>query len=599
MVPGIEVAKIDSNKWAITSRGFNTEFANKLLVLIDGRSVYSPLYAGVYWDVQYLMLEDIERIEVIRGPGGTLWGANAVNGVINIITKNAKDTQGTFVTGSAGTEDRGTTSLRHGGKLSDDAYYRVYSKYFGRDEAIYSTSHDPGADDAEMFRSGFRIDWDKSQNDHITWQGDIYEGNFGQNVGSVSPTSTVYVDDNADVRGGNILSRWTRKLSETSDITLQFYYDRTERHTLPLSETRDTFDFDFQHHFKWNDTHDIIWGAGYRNTGDNTHGSYGVNFEPAQRNDQILSTFIQDEITNSIDSLLRPDAHEKQLKFEILQCDTLPAKICTDPIRLKQCLINLINNAIKFTNKGHVFVNISLEYENENQPYIRFDIEDTGIGIEKGKLDEIFDAFSQADNSTTRQFGGTGLGLAITKQLVELLEGRISVSSRPGKGSVFTFIIPANIDIKSQPEMNKYEPADMLNRQPDQTASPKFVGNVLVAEDAPANQMFIKILLEKLGLNATITQDGNEAVQIALVQNYDLILMDMQMPNMNGYEATAALHEKGIKTPIVALTANTMTGDAEKCFAAGCDDYLAKPLDRDELLQVIQKYLPAKTTAKS
>lgn len=296
MVPGLEVARIDSNKWSITSRGFNQEFSDKLLVLIDGRSVYSPLFAGVYWDVQDVMLEDIERIEVIRGPGGTLWGANAVNGIINIITKSAKDTQGGLLTGGGGTEENGFTSLRYGGKLNNDIYYRIYSKYFSRDEGKSTRGFD-AEDDAEAFRGGFRIDWDKTKDDHITIQGDVYEGNFGQNLINVFNGGISYLADNVDVRGTNILTRWTRTFSETSDMSLQFYYDRTERYALNLEETRDTYDIDFQHRFQLLDNHNLIWGFGYRNTGDNTKGSYGTSFDPQNRSDQLLSAFVQDEIT--------------------------------------------------------------------------------------------------------------------------------------------------------------------------------------------------------------------------------------------------------------------------------------------------------------
>ncbi len=302
MVPGIHVAKIDSNKWAITTRGFNSEFTDNLLVLIDGRSVYSPLYAGVYWDVQDVLLEDIERIEIVRGPGGTLWGANAVNGIINIITKDAKDTQGGLLTGGGGSEETGFTSLRYGGKLDDNVHYRVYSKYFSRDEGK-STRGFQAEDDSEAFRGGFRFDWDKTEDDHITIQGDVYEGNFGQNLINTISGGVTYPADNVDVRGTNILTRWTRTLSETSDMSLQLYYDRTERHTQALDETRDTFDVDFQHSFQLNENNNLIWGLGYRNTSDNTNGSFGISFDPENRSDQILSAFVQDEITITEDIL--------------------------------------------------------------------------------------------------------------------------------------------------------------------------------------------------------------------------------------------------------------------------------------------------------
>jgi len=305
MVPGIQVAKIDSNKWAITARGFNSLYANKLLVLIDGRTVYTPLYSGVYWDVQDVLLEDVERIEVIRGPGGTLWGANVVNGIINIITKNAKDTQGTLVTGGIGTEEKSFSSIRYGDKLGKDAYYRAYAKYFNRDEGVYTDGSNAN-DRCDALREGFRIDWDKSKQDHITLQGDFYNGHSGQNTTRTSLSSpfTTTFDDNVDVSGWNILSRWKRKYSDTSDMTVQFYYDRTERYAENLSETRDTFDLDFQHRFQLCDGHNLIWGLGYRNSGDNTDGSYTISYTPSSRNDELFTAFAQDEIS-IVDGLLK------------------------------------------------------------------------------------------------------------------------------------------------------------------------------------------------------------------------------------------------------------------------------------------------------
>ena len=298
MVPGIHVAKIDSNKWAITARGFNGLYAEKLLVMIDGRTVYTPLYSGVYWDVQDLMLEDVDRIEVVKGPGGTLWGANAVNGVINIITKNARDTQGNLFTAGLGTEEKGFSSLRHGGKLSDSAYYRVYAKYFDRDEGVYSNG-EKGFDGYDALRQGFRVDWDPSGSDHLTFQGDFYEGSSGLRVPLTvpSPGSNFQVNNNTVVRGWNILSRWTRKYSEDSDMSLQFYFDRTERYGIQLGESRDTFDIDFQRRFQLAENHNFIWGLGYRNTSDNTDGSFTISFDPSSVTDELFTGFVQDEIT--------------------------------------------------------------------------------------------------------------------------------------------------------------------------------------------------------------------------------------------------------------------------------------------------------------
>ena len=303
MAPGLHVAKINSNRWAITSRGFNGLYADKLLVMIDGRSVYSQLYSGVYWDVQDVVLEDIERIEVIKGPGGTLWGANAVNGIINIITKNAKDTQGTLVTGGVGTEERIFSTLRYGAKLGDDAYYRVYGKYFDRDDARYSNG-DTANDGSDTIRGGFRIDWNKSEEDLITFQGDFYDGHSGLATLSTSPGINYTAYGTTDNRGCNFLTRWSHTYSDTSDMSLQFYYDRTERYSVELGEARDTFDIDFQHRFEFAEGHNLIWGLGYRHTGDNLENTYTVNFDPSHENEQLLTAFVQDEIT-IIDDLVK------------------------------------------------------------------------------------------------------------------------------------------------------------------------------------------------------------------------------------------------------------------------------------------------------
>lgn len=304
MVPGIHVAKINSHDWAITARGFNGLYAGKLLVLIDGRSVYTPLFSGVYWDVQDLMLENVERIEVIKGPGGTLWGANAVNGIINIITKKAKDTQGNLFTAGTGTEEKGFSSFRHGGKLGENAYYRVYAKYFNRDEGVYADG-DHANDRSDALREGFRIDWDRSEQDHLTLQGDYYDGHSARRTPLTVPPggSNFQTDNNPDVRGWNILSRWTRMYSDTSDMSFQFYYDRTERFAIELEETRDTFDFDFQRRFQLAEGHNVIWGLGYRYTEDNTKGNFTSSFTPSSRDDELLTGFVQDEITIAEDLL--------------------------------------------------------------------------------------------------------------------------------------------------------------------------------------------------------------------------------------------------------------------------------------------------------
>jgi len=297
-------------------------------------------------------------------------------------------------------------------------------------------------------------------------------------------------------------------------------------------------------------------------------------------------------LLNSIGSLMRPKAIEKGLEFEIVESNDLPAQIHSDPTRLNQCLINLIGNATKFTKEGHVYVNVSLE-EREDKPFIRFDVEDTGIGIPKDKQAKVFESFTQADGDTTRKYGGTGLGLTITKQLTELLGGELTLTSEIDKGSVFSLAIPANVDVTKQPFLDMHNIAGHTNPNQTKAGQTKFSGNILVAEDAPTNQVLIRSLLERLGLQVTIAEDGNQARQKVLTGHFDLIFMDIQMPHMNGYEATKEIRKKGITTPIVTLTANAMKGDDKKCIEAGCDDYLAKPIDRRELLKTISKYLPS------
>ena len=300
LAPGLEVARVDSSQWAISARGFNDVFANKLLVLQDGRSVYTPLFSGVFWDVQGAMLEDIDRIEVIRGPGATLWGANAVNGVINIITRSAKDTQGTLLTAAGGTEERVFGGVRYGGKIGDNAYFRVYGNYNNRDNSALANGND-AHDSWQLGRWGFRMDWDVSERNLVTLQGDAYRGSVNQIFGTFDPGNTTNftrsVNDEYDVIGGNILGRWTTTFSPDSDLRIQAYYDRTERDTVIFTEKRDTFDIDFQHRFPLGSRNDFVWGLGYRLTSDDVGNSPTISLNPDSRTLNLFSGFLQDEIT--------------------------------------------------------------------------------------------------------------------------------------------------------------------------------------------------------------------------------------------------------------------------------------------------------------
>ncbi|MCP4614080.1 MAG: PAS domain S-box protein [Planctomycetes bacterium] len=298
------------------------------------------------------------------------------------------------------------------------------------------------------------------------------------------------------------------------------------------------------------------------------------------------------QLLNSVESLMMPKAKIEGLNLKIIEEGRLPAQIHTDVSRVRQCLINLVGNAIKFTREGHIYLRVSIQ-EIENASFIRFDVEDTGIGISQEKQDAIFDTFVQADNSTSREFGGTGLGLAISKRLAELLGGQLTMTSEVGKGSVFSLIIPADVDVTKQPFLDRQNITSHIetDNDDDEAKQVEFTGNILVAEDARTNQVLIKSLLKRLGLKVTIVEDGKQAVQKALSKQFDLIFMDIEMPNMNGYEATKAIRKEGLKTPIIALTAYAMKGDDEKCFAAGCNEYISKPIEHLKLLHALTKYL--------
>jgi iron complex outermembrane recepter protein len=298
LVPGVNVARVDAQTWAITARGFNDVFANKLLVMMDGRTLYTPLFSGVFWDVQDTMLEDIDRIEVVRGPGATLWGANAVNGVINIISKHARDTQGLLISGGGGTEERAISSVRYGAKIGDDAYLRVFAKYVN-----YDSSARPDGSQAfdawEMWRGGFRADFAPNESSAFTFQGEIYTGDKDRIYGVPTPVFpfAALVRTEEHIAGGNLLGRWTHSFSPDSQLTVQSYYDRTVRETPVFAETRDTGDIDVQHRFSLGERQEIVWGAGFRTTRDDVTNSLNVTLTPPQRTLNLFSAFVQDEIT--------------------------------------------------------------------------------------------------------------------------------------------------------------------------------------------------------------------------------------------------------------------------------------------------------------
>lgn len=297
MVPGLYVAQIDAHTWAITSRGFNSLFASKVLVLVDGRSIYTPLFSGVYWEMQDLMLEDIERIEVIRGPGATMWGANAVNGVVNIITRSAKDTQGGVVDASAGNVERTAAGIRYGGRLGGGGYYRIYSKLGIRDDLL-TAEGSPAGDSWRSSRSGGRLDWDLSSRDALTVVADVFRADFNQMARLPAFAEPFYSlnPEHYDASAGNILTRLEHQHRNGSTSAVQVYYDRYDRPHPIMGEKRDSVDFEFQNRFAANAGHDLMWGLGYRFSSDVTWPNAHASLQPASKGIQLFSGFLQDEI---------------------------------------------------------------------------------------------------------------------------------------------------------------------------------------------------------------------------------------------------------------------------------------------------------------
>ena len=298
MAPGITVTQAGAHDWTVTSRGSNGQFSNKLLVLMDGRTIYSPLFSGVIWEIQDTMLEDIDRIEVIRGPGATLWGANAVNGVINIITKNAKDTQGGLAVATAGTQIKGIGSVREGVKLADDSYVRVYAKQSDYDSEQSATGGSAG-DSWHKSQAGFRSDSKISDNNKLTVQGDLYSAfeNVNYAIPDLNSATLTSPAQGVKASGGNVVARWEQTQSADSQTMAQVYFDNTYRETSFFNDTANTIDLDLQHVWKGWQRQEIVWGAGYRFINDsNNPPSAQYSLTPQTRNDSLYNAFIQDKI---------------------------------------------------------------------------------------------------------------------------------------------------------------------------------------------------------------------------------------------------------------------------------------------------------------
>jgi iron complex outermembrane recepter protein len=298
MAPGLDVSQTSANSWNVSSRGFNDAFANKMLVLVDGRTVYSPVFSGVFWDAQDILLADVERIEVICGPGAALWGTNAVNGVINIITKIAAKTQGATVTVAGGNVVGGYGAGQYGGQLPGGGFYRVYAKGFSTE----SVGGAPGVgpqDGWNLQHGGFRADWTLSSRDSLTVEGDLFRSD-GQGTTnfttSLTPLTFAPVPGGLEDNGGSLMAHWKRTFSPRSEISLQAYFDHERADAGFVRGASNTIDVEFQNHLVIGQRHDVVWGVDFRAIGINTAGAMPVSFNPPRTFENLASAFVQDEI---------------------------------------------------------------------------------------------------------------------------------------------------------------------------------------------------------------------------------------------------------------------------------------------------------------
>lgn len=296
LVPGVNVARLDSNRWAVTIRGFNDQFANKLLVLVDGRSVYTPLFSGTWWDTLDVPLEEIERVEVIRGPGAALWGANAVNGIINIITKDAAVTQGNQLAVTVGDMDRLLGYARHGGEL-DDGHWRTWVRYSNR-AGLEQQNGQEGQDEWELLHAGFRIDRAPNARDHWMISGDAYAGFVDGTLGVAAPPPQYAFNgaNSTDVWGANVQSRWTRSYGARDELALQGFLEHTDRTLSIFAEGRSTLGFDLQRRSPLSERQDLTFGAAFRESFSVTEDSFNLSWRDNRRLDTMASVFAQDEI---------------------------------------------------------------------------------------------------------------------------------------------------------------------------------------------------------------------------------------------------------------------------------------------------------------
>ena len=374
LAPGMQVAQVDSNKWAISIRGLQNRFVSHLLILVDGRSVYSPTFGGTYWEVRDYVLEDIERIEIIRGPGGALWGANAANGIVNIVTKAAEDTQGGYLNLIGGTEEQGTGEFRYGIPLGTDGFGRFYVKGVNRD-ALELNGND-AKDDWYVLRGGFRADWE-FDGDRLSVHGDYHGGEFSQEISLPASAFPFYTVNEEDVKnsGGNMMFRWDRIFDEGNDLSLQFYYDYTRHEELSWSETRHTLDADFQHRFLLPFRMEFIYGLNFRYFPDEFENDRVMTFSPSSKDMTLASFFVQDEI-ELIEEKLRLTLGTKVEYHSLAGVEHMPSARLTWTPSDRQTLWAAVSRAVRTPIRS--FHGISMQMFAETPPPVDWIIEWNG-----------------------------------------------------------------------------------------------------------------------------------------------------------------------------------------------------------------------------
>jgi iron complex outermembrane receptor protein len=449
MAPGIQVAQIDSNKWAITSRGFNRQYSNKLLVLFDGRSVYTPTFSGVYWDSQDYILDDIDRIEVVRGPGGTLWGENAVNGVINIITKKAKDTQGQYASLTTGNYDKFISEYRYGGETDNGNYYRIYGKYFTKDDSMNQLDGSSMNDDWHVGRSGFKYEKTTDPRTSYLLQGDVYSGKINQDlVLPVAGPGTETISSNEKLKSGNLIFKLGKQLDQAKSIDVQFYIAHEDRQSLLLNQKRTTLDLDVQYYSKQTDKLNRILGFEVRTIDDfldsktvaSTGNAY-LSYNPEKLNYQIYSFFIQDKY-EIIDDKLFITLGSKFGYNEFTNFNFQPTIRASYLQSDNHMLWSSISRAVRTPTRGEDGITVLAAYSGSTALYQQgsktYDNEDLtayeiGYRYRKDKFSlDLTSFFNDYSNLRTQYLDGTSY-----------------IVSNYGDGKVYGFEVASSIDIKS------------------------------------------------------------------------------------------------------------------------------------------------------